>query len=355
MCIIFSITSRSALLNELDRTRQDKTDMVKAMVEERNSAADEAGALQRNISGLNARIRSLTDDLEQSNRARKSLRSNLRRQVINELRGAGWTAPQGYGGNDSDEDNYIGSGKKNKNGKKDAKKKIVENPIAKMRRLREALTQSGSSSSPSAATSSPSRTTQENQQQQKKKNGKKFSSTKKKSSNGSNVGSNDGSNEGSSSRPGSSGQGSGVPPRASASSTPNMTPPPSTPETNSHSTSTNISTTEQQMIASDLGSPIDIIDRNPRDIGFEPPNDGSSSMDEGIMDERDLNGGTPVENSMNRTERFLEKRRKRDNTLQQQVDKDRVKRESRESIHEQQVGRKAGRTSSREKMKLPGI
>ena len=57
------------------------------------------------------------------------------------------------------------------------------------------------------------------------------------------------------------GQGSGVPPRASASSTPNMTPPPSTPETNSHSTSTNISTTEQQMIASDLGSPIDIIDR----------------------------------------------------------------------------------------------
>jgi septal ring factor EnvC (AmiA/AmiB activator) len=35
--------SRSALLNELDRTRRDKTDMVKAMVEERNSAADEAG------------------------------------------------------------------------------------------------------------------------------------------------------------------------------------------------------------------------------------------------------------------------------------------------------------------------
>ena len=37
--------SRSALLNELDRTRRDKTDMVKAMVEERNSAADEAGKM----------------------------------------------------------------------------------------------------------------------------------------------------------------------------------------------------------------------------------------------------------------------------------------------------------------------
>jgi hypothetical protein len=115
------------LLNELDRTRQDKTDMVKAMVEERNAAADEAGALQRNISGLNARIRQLTDDLEQANRARKSLRSNLRRQVISELRGAGWKAPQGYGnGLESDEDDYITSTGGGKKGNKGAIRKQTE-------------------------------------------------------------------------------------------------------------------------------------------------------------------------------------------------------------------------------------
>ena len=324
------------MLNELDRTRQDKTDMVKAMVEERNAAADEAGALQRNISGLNARIRQLTDDLEQANRARKSLRSNLRRQVISELRGAGWKAPQGYGnGLESDEDHYITSTGGGKKGNKGAIRKQTENPIAKMRRLREALTQSGSGTD-----TSPSINRQEKEAQKKNKR-----TSQKKSSDG---------GSGRKSRPTSSGS---VPPIASSSTTPiNMTPPPSTPETDGVDSGVG----SKQMIASDLGSPVDIVDRNPRDIGFEPPTDGSGSSMMMMMDEN-INGDhlnankDPVEDSMNRTERFLEKRRRRDTTLQQQVDKDRVKRESRESILEQQVGQKARRTSSREGTRLPGI
>ena len=320
--------SRSALLNELDRTRRDKTDLVKAMVEERNSAADEAGALQRNISGLNARIRQLSDDLEQSNRARKSLRSNLRRQVMNELRSAGWMAPKGYNGFESDDDDDDNK-KKNNKGATQVKKN--ENPIAKMRRLREALTQSGSSPPPVAQKNTKTTTPI-----QRKQNLSSSSSS-------------------SSSRPSSTSSTSSTerPPVAatSASTTPvNMTPPPPmTPETNTtiHS--------KQNMNATDLGRPVDIVDRHPSDIGFAP----LSSNDERDDSENDDSGMNPVDNSLNRTERFLEKRRHRDKTLQQQVDKDRIKRESRASIHAATVGGKAKRTSSREggmrKGRLPGL
>jgi len=325
--------------------------MVKAMVDERNSAADEAGALQRNISGLNARIRTLTDDLEQANRARKSLRSNLRRQVINELRGAGWKAPQGYtnsGFDDSDDDdgddasNIFGSGGRNggkKNGKKTKKK--TENPIAKMRRLREALTQSGSSSMESSS-----------------KNAIPTAKSTMQSGD---------------SRPGSTSSttsnGGGPPVVSSSASTPTnaMTPPPSTPETTSNNTLAAAGGGgggggKKQMLASDLGSPIDIVDRNPRDIGFAPP-DSDNRENDLQQQQRGINGAsgssrttTPVEDSMNRTERFLEKRRKRDQALQSQVDKDVIKRESRESIHEAQVGQRSRRISSRVgRGRLPGL
>ena len=109
------------------------------------------------------------------------------------------------------------------------------------------------------------------------------------------------------------------------------------------------------MNATDLGRPVDIVDRHPSDIGFAP----LSSNDERDDSENDDSGMNPVDNSLNRTERFLEKRRHRDKTLQQQVDKDRIKRESRASIHAATVGGKAKRTSSREggmrKGRLPGL
>jgi hypothetical protein len=324
--------SRSALLQELDRARQDKTNLVKAMVEERNAAADEAGALQRNISGLNARIRQLSDDLEQSNRSRKSLRSNLRRQVINELRSSGWTAPTGFNGFDWEDDgdnSYDSSHKRGGSNKKEIKK--TENPIAKMRRLREALTQSGSESSSGNASSSTSKNSSISSVAKDK--------NKEKNNRKAHMHSDD------------------VPPNAanSVSTTPvKMTPPPPmTPETNN---TLQFSQQQNDLIAADLGTAINIVDRNPMEIGFEPPKESQRNVDIIGSENEGISGMNPVSDSLNRTERFLEKRRNRDKKLQQQVDKDRIKRESRESIHAATVDSKARRISSREgNVRLPGL
>ena len=313
--------SRTALLNELDRTRQDKTDLVKAMVEERNAAADEAGALQRNISGLNARIRQLTDELEQSHRTRKSLRNNLRRQVINELRGAGWTAPVGYSSSvlidpmdTDDEGSFYGftdgkKGKKKKGGMPEAgsewQSPKVENPIAKMRRLREALSQSHtrSSSPTSSAASSAVNTARTNA--------------------------------------------SAAPPPQSAAST--TTPPPAEKESDKLTQPVEyrmtVSPPGKPNEANDLGSPVKIVDRNPRDIGFAPPGSADKAMSEMDTNSRPSSSVDPVEDSVNRTERFLEKRRKRDKALQKQVEGARAKSLEREGVHAAVVARKS---SSRE-------
>ena len=277
--------SRTALLNELDRTRQDTTDMVKQMVEERNAAADEAGALARNISGLNARIRQLTDELDQAHRSRKSLRSKLRRQVINELRGSGWTPPKGYSSNVlidpmDDEDGLGfgggagggGGGGGRRNEKKSPPK--AENPIAKMRRLRQALTQSGAAGE--RQPSSESNTSSPSSQKRSKRGGVAASAT--------------------------------LAPPAIASKDDNTTPPPTgpaTPEISGKKAKTTVPMEYkigkgkhgsvigpgggQQGEANDLGSPIDIVDRNPRDIGFAPPGSAGSNP----MGERDTNASPP--------------------------------------------------------------
>jgi hypothetical protein len=319
--------SRTALLNELDRTRQDKTDLVKAMVEERNSAADEAGALQLNISGLNARIRQLTDELEQSHRTRKSLRNNLRRQVINELRGAGWTAPVGYSSSvlidpmDTDDEGYGGNSsmKKKKSGtmrgKADRQSPKSENPIAKMRRLREALTQSNTvSASPTSSAASSAVNTART-------------------------------------------TASAAPPPQSAGSSNPKTPPPANMKTEklTHPVEYKMSISPpggggaggvgDTARANDLGNPVTIVDRNPRDIGFAPPGSAGKAMSEMDVNSRPSSNGDPVEDSVNRTERFLEKRRRRDKALQQQVQGERVKSLEREGMHAATVARKS---SSRE-------
>ena len=274
----------------------------------------------------------MSDDLEQSNRARKSLRSNVRRQVIHELRSAGWKAPAGYDNIESEDDEDGGgfstSTKGGMHKKKNTSSKKNENPIAKMRRLREALTQSGSSSGAAVDNNSNSNN----------------SSSSNNNSNNTQA------------TPTQHTTSVPTPPshNTSASTTPNK--PPMTPETNSLD---HLNNAQQVKLAADLGQTIDIVDRNPRDIGFAPPQE--NGYDATIMGGGRENEGSsmnPVDDSLNRTERFLEKRRKRDQKLQSQVDKDRIKREARASVHAQQTQYKARRTSSREGKRggrLPGL
>ena len=97
--------------------------------------------------------------------------------------------------------------------------------------------------------------------------------------------------------------------------------------------------------ANDLGSPVEIVDRNPRDIGFAPPGSAGQAMSEMDINSRPSSSGDPVEDSVNRTERFLEKRRRRDKALQQQVQGERAKSLEREGKHAATIARKS---SSRE-------
>jgi hypothetical protein len=251
--------------------------------------------------------------------------------VIHELRSAGWKAPAGSDNIESEDDEDGGgfstSTKGGMHKKKNTISKKNENPIAKMRRLREALTQSGSSSGAAVDNNS----------------------------NNSSSNSNNNSNN-TQATPTQHTTSVPTPPshNTSASTTPNK--PPMTPETNSLD---HLNNAQQVKLAADLGQSIDIVDRNPRDIGFAPPQE--NGYDATIMGGGRENEGSsmnPVDDSLNRTERFLEKRRKRDQKLQSQVDKDRIKREARASVHAQQTQYKARRTSSREGKRggrLPGL
>ena len=147
------------------------------MAEARDAAAAEAAALQRSIAGLNARIRSLTDDLDKANSMRRRLAANLRRQLMEELRGAGWTAPKGYvethGKCEEDDDETLEKGF--------SKQRTIDtDPIAQMRKLRASLEKSVGDQAE----------VQERQDSRRQKvaiangNGKKMSKKSKKSNHG---------------------------------------------------------------------------------------------------------------------------------------------------------------------------
>ena len=82
-----------------------------------------------------------------------------------------------------------------------------------------------------------------------------------------------------------------------------------------------------------------------RQFGFAPPGSAGKAMSEMDVNSRPSSSGDPVEDSVNRTERFLEKRRRRDKALQQQVQGERAKSLEREGVHAATVARKS---SSRE-------
>ena len=82
-------SSRNSLLAELERTRGDKTSMVHQVMEARDGAADEASQLSRQITGLNLRVSSLSEELDKAHNTRAKLETNLRKQIMEELRSNG--------------------------------------------------------------------------------------------------------------------------------------------------------------------------------------------------------------------------------------------------------------------------
>ena len=77
--------SRNSLLQELDRTRGDKTNMVQEVMQARDGAADEASQLSRQITGLNLRVSALSEELDQAHEMRANLEKNLRKQIESEF------------------------------------------------------------------------------------------------------------------------------------------------------------------------------------------------------------------------------------------------------------------------------
>ena len=136
--------SRKSLLQELERTRGDKTDMVHQVLEARDGAADEASQLARQIQGLNIRVSSLTEELDRSNEMRAKLEVNLRKQIMEELQHKGMLKNSKAGATTS---GVVISPEKEKQGLftaelgRDAliRASAERDPVNAMRQLRESL------------------------------------------------------------------------------------------------------------------------------------------------------------------------------------------------------------------------
>ena len=137
-------SSRQALLQELERTRGDKTDMVHQVMAARDGAADEASQLSRQIQGLNIRVATLTEELDKSNEMRTKLEINLRKQIMEELRQKGMLKDSA---NTASTSGVVISPEKEKNGVftaelgRDAllRASAQRDPVTAMRELRESL------------------------------------------------------------------------------------------------------------------------------------------------------------------------------------------------------------------------
>ena len=136
--------SRKSLLQELERTEGDKTDMVHQVMAARDGAADEASQLSRQIQGLNIRVATLTEELDKSNEMRTKLEINLRKQIMEELHQKGMLKDSA---NTASTSGVVISPEKEKDGVftaelgRDAllRASAQRDPVTAMRELRESL------------------------------------------------------------------------------------------------------------------------------------------------------------------------------------------------------------------------